>query len=278
MSSKHCPETNIFVAITYSVIAPLMLGFAAIGLYLLYLATRYNLLFVYNANIDTKGLVYPRALQQITVGIYLSIICMIGLFGVGQAAGPAVLMVVFLIGSILFHVSLNSAIDPLLHTLPKSLDVEEEALLALEDGITNGVTEHEGKDGVSSATNGTETTTAAGKNLPPPPHKKPNFIVKWLFPTKYTDYFTLRRLVPRNFADIIYSPEVERNAFYNPAVASPTPLLWIPRDEMGISRQEVAHTSRVIPVTDEGAYIDEKGNVRFNEEERPPIYQEKIYY
>jgi len=231
---------------------------------------------VYSAQIETKGLVYPRALQQITVGIYLSIICMIGLFGVSQAAGPAILMALFLIGSILFHVSLNSAIDPLLNTLPTSLDVEEEALMALESGPTNGATDYDGKNGVSTA-NGHELTPS-GKTLPPPPHKKPNFIVKWLFPTIYTDYFTLRRLVPKDFADINYSPEVERNAFYNPAVASPTPLLWIPRDEMGISSQEIAHTSRVIPVTDEGAYIDEKGNVKFNEEERPPIYQEKIYY
>ena len=253
-----------------------MLGFATVGLYLLYIATRYNLLFVYNAQIDTKGLVYPRALQQITVGIYLSIICMIGLFGVSQAAGPAILMAVFLIGSILFHVSLNSAIDPLLTTLPTSLDVEEEALMALESGTTDA-SEYDGKNGVGTASNGAELTPA-GKTLPPPPHKKPNLIVKWLFPTIYTDYFTLRRLVPKDFAEINYSPEVERNAFYNPAVASPTPLLWIPRDEMGISSQEIAHTSRVIPVTDEGAYIDEKGNVRFNEEERPPIYQEKIYY
>lgn len=276
--AQHQDYANSRTAITYSVIAPLMLGFAAIGLYLLYLATRYNLLFVYNAKIDTKGLVYPRALQQITVGIYLSIVCMIGLFGVSQAAGPAVLMVLFLVGSILFHVSLNGAINPLLNTLPQSLDVEEEALLALEDGTTNGVGGHDGKHGVGSATNGAESTTSAGKGLPPPPHKKPNFIVKWLFPTVYTDYFTLRRLVPRDFADINYPPEIERNAFYNPAVASRTPLLWIPRDEMGISSQEIAHTSRVIPMSDEGAFLDEKGNVKFNEEERPPIYEEKVYY
>ena len=273
---------NSFPALTYSVIAPLMMGFAAIGLYLLYLATRYNLLFVYNANIDTKGLVYPRALQQITVGIYLSIVCMIGLFGVAQAAGPAIFMAIFLIGSILFHVSLNSAIDPLLYTLPKSLEVEEESLLALEDGNAKGM--EDGKAGASTQGggytngNGVDTTTTSSKTLPAAPHKKPNLIVKWLFPGIYQDYFTLRRMVPKGFADISYSPEVERNAYYNPAVASQTPLLWIPRDEMGISRQEVSHSSRVIPITDEDAYFDEKGNVKFNEEERPPIYQEKIYY
>ncbi|MCJ1383845.1 hypothetical protein MMC17_006959 [Xylographa soralifera] len=273
--------TNLLViAITYSTIAPLMLGFAAIGLWLLYFATRYNLLFVYNANIDTKGLVYPRALQQITVGIYLSIVCMIGLFGVSKAAGPAVLMAVFLVGSILFHVSLNSAIDPLLYTLPQSLEVEEQSLLALEDGNTNGYGKGEERVSNSDATlkNGNDTTHTASNDLPPAPHKQPNFITKWLFPNKFTDYQTLRRLVPKSFAEIDYTLEVERNAYYNPAVASPTPLLWIPRDEMGVSRQEISHTSKVIPISDELAFFDEKGNIKWDEDERPPIYQEKIYY
>ncbi|MCJ1390911.1 hypothetical protein MMC18_003772 [Xylographa bjoerkii] len=273
--------TNLLViAITYSTIAPLMLGFATIGLWLLYFATRYNLLFVYNANIDTKGLVYPRALQQITVGIYLSIVCMIGLFGVSQATGPAVLMAIFLIGSILFHVSLNSAIDPLLYTLPQSLEVEEQSLMALEDGNTNGYSKREGRVSNSDGTlkNGNNTTHTAGNDLPPPPHKQPNFITKWLFPSKFSDYQTLRRLVPKDFADIDYTPEVERNAYYNPAVASPTPLLWIPKDEMGVSRQEINHTSKVIPISDELAFLDEKGNIKWDEDERPPIYREKIYY
>ena len=111
-----------------------MMAFATIGLWLLYLANRYNMLFVYDVKVDTKGLIYPRALQQITVGIYLAIVCLIGLFGIAQAAGPIVLMVVFLIASILFHVSLNSAISPLLQCLPQTLEVEEQSLLALEDG------------------------------------------------------------------------------------------------------------------------------------------------
>ena len=255
-----------------------MLGFATIGLWLLYFATRYNLLFVYNANIDTKGLVYPRALQQITVGIYLSIVCMIGLFGVSEAAGPAVLMAVFLIGSILFHVSLNSAIDPLLNTLPQSLEVEEQSLLAVEDGNSSGYTKGRVSNSDATLKNGNDTTHTAGNDLPPPPHKQPNFITKWLFPTKFSDYQTLRRLVPKDFAEIDYAPEVERNAYYNPAVASRTPMLWIPRDEMGVSRQEINHTSKVIPISDELAFFDEKGNLKWDEDERPPIYQEKIYY
>ena len=266
---------NALIAITYSIIAPLVLGFATVGLYLIYLAYRYNLLYVFNANIDTQGLVYPRALQQTTTGVYLSIICLIGLFAIKTAIGPLILMIVYLIFIVLFHFSLNSAIDPLLMYLPKSLQAEEESLLSLEDGKTNGdgITD---KKGLQVTANDTGTD---GKELPPAPHKKPNFITKFLHPEIYTDYQTLRRLVPRGFAEIEYAPEVERDAFYHPAIASPTPILWIPRDEMGVSRQECRHSSKVIPMTDDGAGFDEKGKMVWDQETaRPPIYQEKIYY
>ena len=269
-----CCTANLLTAITYSIIAPLVLGFATIGLYLIYLAYRYNLLYVNNADIDTQGLVYPRALQQTTTGVYLSIICLIGLFAIKTAIGPLILMIIYLIFLVLFHFSLNSAIDPLLMYLPKSLQTEEESLLSLENGDTNGdsMTDRKGLQATAS-------TDTDGKDLPAAPHKKPNFITKFLFPHIYTDYHTLRRLVPRGFAEIEYAPEVERDAFYNPAISSATPILWIPRDEMGVSRQECRHSSKVIPMTDEGAGFDEKGKMVWDHETaRPPIYQEKVYY
>ena len=256
-----------------------MLGFATIGMFLIYLAYRYNLLFVYDSNIDTKGLIYPRALQQTTTGVYLSLVCLIGLFGIKAAAGPLVLTVAFLIFVVLFHVSLNSAIDPLLKYLPKSLEAEEESLLALEDGNPNGghMANEKGTHVAAQALRSSETST--GKDLPAPPQKKPNFITKWLFPHKYTDYHTLRRLVPRGFAEIVYDPITERDAYYHPAIASQTPVLWIPRDQMGVSQQECRHSSKTIPMTDEGAHFNEKNKLIWDQESgRPPIYQEKIYY
>ena len=114
------------------------MGFATVGIALFYLAYRYNILFVTDNTIDTKGLIYPRALQHLLTGVYLGEICMIGLFGISAAIGPIILMVVALVGTILFHIAMNSALDPLLYNLPKSLEAEEE-LLALESGIGGGV-------------------------------------------------------------------------------------------------------------------------------------------
>ncbi|KAI9894887.1 MAG: hypothetical protein M1814_000107 [Vezdaea aestivalis] len=267
----------VVIAIIYSCIAPLVCGFAAVGLYLIYLAFRYNLLFVFNCNIDTKGLIYIRALKQTMTGIYISSLCLIGLFGIATAIGPLILQIIFTVFVIIFHISLNSALDPLLYALPKSLEAEEEHLLSLENGRTNGDTSYESA-GSPKSVDEKVVTRGESAETHPATHKRPNFLAKFLHPDKYCDYHTLRRLVPKNFAEISYSPEIERDAYHHPSVGSPTPLLWIPRDPLGISRQEVAHTSRVIPMTDEGAVLNDKGKIIVDYETNPPIHEEKIYY
>lgn len=115
------------IAIVYAVIAPLCLGFSTIGMALFYFAWRYNVLFVTDTSIDTRGLIYPRAIKQLFTGVYLAELCLIGLFGASVAIGPLVLMVVFTIFTVLFHISLNSALNPLLYNLPQSLMAEEES-------------------------------------------------------------------------------------------------------------------------------------------------------
>ncbi|EMC91709.1 hypothetical protein BAUCODRAFT_79204 [Baudoinia panamericana UAMH 10762] len=273
--------TNLFViAICYAAIAPLVLLFATIGLYLFYLAYRYNLLFVSNPNIDTKGRVYPRALQQVFVGIYLAELCLIGLFAIGTAKskgaiGPLLLMIFFLVFTVLYQVSLNSALAPLINYLPKTIDAEERRLLELEhggavNGYQNGAAAKEGHD---AGFHPLDENLDNGV-----PQKKPNFFTRWLRPDKYESYQAMRRLVPKDIA-IEYSAEDERSAFWHPAIKGETALLWIPRDPVGISRQEVRDTNHIIPITDEGAYLDDKGKIVWDAQDgRPPIYEETPYY
>jgi hypothetical protein len=276
------------LAICYAAIAPLVLLFAAIGLYFFYCAYRYNMLYVYNIDVDTKGAVYPRALQQVFVGLYIAEVCLIGLFAMASggssqmpangvsgpnvnvyargALGPLVLMIIMLVFTALYHISLNSAIAPHLEALPKSIAAEEERLL-IEDGhYTESV----------AAKEASQENPALAR---PAPHKRPNLFTKWLRPDIYTDYETLRRIVPQ--ADpVVYSRDIEENAYYNPAITSELDIIWIPRDPLGISREEVRDTGKILPITDEGAHLDEKNNIVWNgnDEEQPPIYQEKIHY
>ncbi|KAK5165486.1 phosphate metabolism protein 7 [Saxophila tyrrhenica] len=297
--------TNLFViAICYAAIAPLVLGFAAIGLYFFYFAYRYNLMFVSNSNIDTKGRIYPRALQQLFVGLYVAELCLIGLFAIATrtsvvALGPMILMILFLVFTALYQMALNNALTPLLTYLPKSMDAEERRLLSEEQehrGFHHPHGAHRMEDGSNSyaldaaysssrdtekplpSAPGSEGFSSTNTGVNAPPHKKPNMLTKFLRPDKYTDYATMRRLVPKD-VEIEYSPWTEENAYFHPAITNLTPLLWVPRDPVGISRQECGLTGGVIPITDEGAYLDEKNKVVWDAQDgRPPIYEEKVYY
>ena len=288
------------IGIVYSCIAPLVMGFATIGLYLFYFAYRYNLLYVSNASIDCQGRGYVRALQQLTVGCYLLIVCLIGLFAIGVgsnrvALGPLILMIIFLVFVIIYHISMNAAMEPLLNYLPKNLEHEEEALLTQDrkhPASNESVFDHNGDSSASKVNNGgarvdaplstvdgAQSEKALTDGPLPAKQKKPNFFTRWLRPDKYENYAALRQLVPSEGEPTAYAPEVERDAYFHPAVVAETPLIWIPRDPAGVSRQEVAHTSRVTACTDEDAWLDEKAKIQWNVESgRPPIFEEKPDY
>ncbi|EEH06417.1 DUF221 domain-containing protein [Histoplasma capsulatum G186AR] len=315
----------VVIAITYSCIAPLILGFSSFGLYLVYQAYRYNLLFVYDSDVDTKGLIYPRALQQVLTGVYLSSVCMIGLFAIKGAIGPVIMMVLFIILMILAHISLNDALRPLLSALPRTLEQAERLGDGDDDDSNKDMGEQDDsasscqddatseKSPISPASGSneipspistssklkraTQTTitlaeiTRAGTSteIPAFPHRKPSalqtilrkfsyFIHSIVQPHIYIDYSTLRKRI-RQGTPIEYSDEVADNAYYPPSVWSPTPLLWVPRDAGGISRREVELTSRVTPMTDEEAHLDERNKVKWDEvKSQPPIWQEKVFY
>ncbi|RXG49930.1 hypothetical protein VDGE_00624 [Verticillium dahliae] len=272
--------TNIAViSIAYAVIAPIMLFWSTVGIGCFYMAYRYNILFVTDTNIDTRGLIYPRALKQLTCGVYLAEICMIGMFSVKKAPGPVVIAVVLLVLTILGHITFASALNPLLYSLPRTLQVEEELLLTGDVEAAAAGTNGEGAAGTQSkAAIFKKVLPGNGDNVV---EKRGNIITRWLKPWIFADYHTLRALVPRDLVDVdqLYTEQVEKDAYFPPSVTSATPLLWIPEDKAGVSRDEIIQTSKVIGITDEGCTLDDKNKLQWDAEgARPPIWDEKIYY
>ena len=258
--------TNLAViSITYSIIAPLVLFFATAGLGLLHFAYRYNMLFVYNTNIDTKGLVYPRALYQTLTGVYLAQICLAGLFGLRKASGPLVLQIIFLVFTILFQMALSSAVQPLLEFLPKTLEDVEERLLEAENG--------ELQPESSNAADEKPTTT-------PNTMKKIGAVARFLHPDTATDYVELRKIIPVGEGpEIVYTPEEERDAYNHPAVNNEGVVLWLPEDGGGVARQECRHNEEVVECGMDGARVDERGKVvRAEETSLPPGWREEVFY
>jgi hypothetical protein len=74
-------------------------------------------------------------------------------------------------------------------------------------------------------------------------------------------------MVPSDLPEPVYPEEVERDIYYPPSVSSKPPTLWIPRDSGGVSRQEVQHTEKIIPMTDEYVSIDDADRIQINLED-----------
>lgn len=271
------------VAICYACIAPLVLIFAAIGLFFFYFAYRYNFLYVYNTTVDTRGAVYARALQHLFVGIYIAQICLLGLIGtrltqVGSI-GPFVMMILLFVFTALYHVALNSALGPLLKFLPKTLEAEERRSLlereADQEDLKNAedptLPHEKGDDKIDQPVH----VSPEG----PAPHKKPNFLTKFLHPGVYNDYQTMRRLVPNIIKEEHAAVAEEdlglvEDAYLPPSVWADMPQLVIPRDEGGVSAQEVRDSSKVAPITDQGAYLNEKNKIIVDEDFMSNVYFE----
>lgn len=113
--------TNLAViAITYSIISPMLLIFSGLAFGAVYLAYLHNLLFVVSPS-EGRGVYYPRAIFQTFVGLYIGEVCLLGLFVVAKSWGPVVLQVILLLVTIYVHKNLRSAFDPLLMSLPLNL-------------------------------------------------------------------------------------------------------------------------------------------------------------
>jgi len=111
--------------------------------------------------------------------------------------------------------------------------------------------------------------------------KKASFLQRMFDPKKFKSHQTVRSLVP-TWPAPQYSAEEADAAYFNPCVTSQVPTLWIARDEMGISRKEVADSSEVVPITDEFAFFNEKNKVVWDPEGTSlvemPIYEKRIDY
>lgn len=269
------------IAIAYSCIAPFVLAFAAIGLFFFYLAFRYQFLYVYNVPQDTKGLMYARALQQLFVGLYLAELCLIGLFSLAipkslAAIGPMALMIILLLLTIMCHVSINRVFEPLRNYLPKALEIEEETLLAAEMEEGREATVRDAQD----AHEGTLRRLKHWQKRYQNKKENPGFLRRWFRPSVYQDYYTLRKLVPRDFEKPEYAEDVKAEDYTHPAITSPPPTLWIPRDSLGLSKRECEETSKVIPMSDDCASFVKGDKIVWDEEraDEVPVATTKIYW
>ncbi|KAI0420920.1 hypothetical protein F5X98DRAFT_391633 [Xylaria grammica] len=256
-----------YLAIAYSCIAPLVLGFAAAGLSLYYFSYRYNLFYVMQPKIDTKGQAYTLALRQLLTGVYIAELVLIGLFGLRKAKGPVVMAVMLLIVTILYSVLMNRYLSPLEKLLPTDLASSAER----DDETTPLLSSMEEGRGARSIAEDSIKCTARFSN--PRAFTSDNFMKSWVRGEK--DYDMEDHEVPE------YTEKELERAYLHPALTSPTPLIWMARDAVGASKNEVQETEECgLKASDEGAWLDESRIVRWDvgDFEKVPVWKKVVQY
>lgn len=222
---------------------------------------------------DTRGQAYNKALQQFTTGVYLAELCLIGLMSIATnsspaAIGPLVLMVVFLILTIVYHFLLNRAISEL------SDDIADDFC-----SKTNSPKDSDEETGLHEKMKNISST--AGKYS----QKYSNLLVRLMHIPSLPPF---EKHLTTPFP--VYAKDEEEEAYINPSVTSPRPLVWAVHDNVGIVEREKKAFSDVIEVTDEGAWWDEKTGklttlwsgrdkqVKENVLQSAPLWKRKIHY
>ncbi|GME26636.1 putative duf221 domain-containing protein [Neofusicoccum parvum] len=316
------------IAISYSCIAPLVLGFATIGFIFIYLAMRYNFFYVFDTEIDTKGAFYAQALQQLTVGIYIAELCLIGLFSTRihselSANGPLILMVILFFATILYQYLMRETLTPLTELLPRNLLAETEADYEARVSSESATASNQQHDANNKAKNkpkaDTRNDAAASRHPETQPLLQPDHAARegrtshragsLTHPRRINDiyghekYKKAKDNMQRWFAPHSQSPaalaatmhpslrepvppypeDVAKLAFVNPAITREPPTLWIVRDEMRISEREIGECRREVEgldVRDDGAWLDGKNVVRWDEERLRdmPLWKGRVVY
>lgn len=328
------------IGLIYSIIAPLISLFAIITFSLLWVAHRYNMLYVTRFRTDTRGVLYPRAINQTFTGLYVMELCLIGLFSLvkdesGASAGvpQAIIMFVALVCTVLFQYLLNTSFGPLLRYLPITFEDEavlrdeifqraQERRLGIAPQDDEAATLNSHREGEDSSPNGDDeiemrkleksdrTQTGSSRLQKLNPARGIRTAGTWAARggkmvhhatigkadarlRTATDFRRQKRLkdleAQRAMGEALfggYNDEIEdltpeerdalvRKAFQHYALRAHRPTVWIPRDDLGVSDDEIIRTrqfSELIWISNEGTALDSKARVLYGR--NPPDFSE----
>lgn len=176
------------IGLSYSVIAPLVCGFAFVAFALFWfvykvrwtvtisrmsvvtltlLVKQYLFLLAIDTppETETGGLFYPKAITHIFVGIYIELLCLCGLFFLAQDADgnqsaipQGAIMVVLIVITALYHIVLIKGYHPLIAYLPLSVAPKMAEAQGYTDGYPSNRAPRAEKDAQSLAQTATNQT------------------------------------------------------------------------------------------------------------------------
>lgn len=300
------------IAFAYSIIAPLILGFASISLFLVLGAFLYNMIHVMQPNKnDARGRNYPLALFQVFVALYLAEVTLLALFVFGKNWACVALEAFWIFVTVSSHLYMKWKFIPLFETVPISAlkygagdrtfqypmydqgfkEIKTEGKNYWEGGNQLGLvkspidqvlldTRVEDSDvntGTGSnekfADSKLEMSSADGNKAANITHG--GSFTRFLKPKLNTFDMIRDSMPPSYFNYIEYNPEFVKTAYSDPAVNDDEPHIWIPKDDLGLSEIEKNKAiENGIDCSDANAGFDETGNLLYYGP--PPTYEETL--
>lgn len=262
------PSYTILAVITlsYAIISPMILIFASFAFLITWVSFLNNATYVVGKGTDSMGVHYPRAMFQMMVGVYLGQICLLGIYAVSKAWGCIVLQAIFLVFSVFFHIEMNQAFDHLLSVVPNSamrpLDGESETL-----SWSPPSSQEKGK---KSPFYSSEELVEDLSNVPllvdgdsPEIESTPNVILRFFQPWVYLSFTEVKKYLPDSLYSLPPATYDSEHAFNLPDVSAQCPLIWIPRDPMGLSTTFIEKFKGIVEISDENSEFNVKGGINF---------------
>ena len=226
----------------------MILLFSSIVFGLFWIVFRYNLLYVTDSGHNSGGVLYPTALNQLFTGIYIMELCVIGLFFLvrddhnrATCIGQAIIMIVATVITVSFQLFLNNAFAPLLRVVPIFADIAE---------LKKKAKKKENKYGVTRAGGCFRTLLQKCYN-----RKVVSFADQGSFTTLF---FNIEKPIPSENDGLILP------IYRHEALSVQRPTVWIPKDCLGISDDEILRVRRYdnsIRVSNEHAALNLKGKI-----------------
>ncbi|KAJ3734584.1 hypothetical protein DFJ43DRAFT_1063453 [Lentinula guzmanii] len=266
------PNTTLLttIAIGYSIIAPIINGLACATFFAFYMLYKYLFLWAYQQDLstDTGGLFFPKAIQQLFVGLYVEQVCLAALFFLardGNNAASAIpegaLMIVLLVFTAFFHMVINNMYTPLKHALPLSMVEKmhhEEMPAPNEQGTSSSRAKNE--------TDRLETKGVRGASVDDDRLKLQSSSNENDIERQSNGDDSIQPTPDRP------TPRAEDSyGFAHPAASRPQRTVWIPKDQLGLAvEEEKACRERGIDVSTKDAEMNEKGKVNLTGDGQPP--------
>lgn len=305
-------EFVALIAFAYAMIAPLILGFAAITFFLVLAAFLYNMVYVLQPNKhDARGRNYPLALFQLFVCLYLAEATLLALFVFGKNWACVALEAVMIFVTAASHVYMKWKFLPLFETVPISAlkysagdrtfqypmydqgfkEIKLEGKNYWEGGNQLGLAEspvdqvlqepRADESDVNTRT-GSNEKYADTKYEVTKPEGSTNVATKSVgavarfFSPRLNSFDQVRGSLPATYFNYIeYNSEFVKTAYADPAVTDDEPHIWIPKDDLGLSEIEKNKAlENGVDCTDSAAGFDKKGGVEYYGP--PPSYEEAL--